>query len=224
MSGSGLFSNQHAAKPHLVDGKGGVPGEVYDLRLDIARVLGQLAAISVDEFTNPAAGGAALLEAPTACTLVGRLVTSFLAGGVAILAAYGRNVTITTAGTTPTNGPASAVVTGTYKGAVQTETISGLNGGAATYDGVKPFDTVVSVQYATALDVDATNSIGIGNGLGVGLTPKARAGATVLVREVVDGSLVTTGAITANKLYTPVTAPNAAHDYAVYYEFDPLAA
>lgn len=221
MSGSGLFSNQHAAKPHLVDGHRGVPGEVNDLRLDIARVLGNLAAISVDEFTNPAAGGAAALEAATACTLLGRLVTSFLAPGVAILAAYGRNVTITTAGTTPTNGPASAVVTGTYKGVAQTETIAGLNGGAATYAGVKPFDTVTSVQYATALDVDATNSIGIGNGLGVGLTPKARAGATVLVREVVDGALVTTGALTAEKLYTPATAPNGTHDYAVYYEYSP---
>jgi hypothetical protein len=222
-NGSSLFANQHAQKPHLVTGKSGVPGEVDDLRRDIAAVLGSLAALTVDEFTNPAAGGAAALEAATACTLLGRLVTSFLAPGVAILAAGGRNITITTAGTTPANGPASAVVTGTYLGAAQTETIAGLNGGAATYAGVKPFDTVTSVQYATALDVDATNSIGIGNGLGVARTPLARAGGVVPIREVVDGALVTTGALTADRLYTPAAAPNGAHDYAVYYEYNPAA-
>lgn len=222
-NGSSLFSNQVSAKPHLVDGHRGVPGEVYDLRRDVARVLASLAALTVDEFTNPAAGGAAALEVATACTTLGRLVTSFLAPGAAILAAGGRNITITTAGTTPTNGPASALVTGTYLGVAQTETIAGLNAGAATYAGVKPFDTVTSVQYATALDVDATNSIGIGNGLGVALKPLARAGGVVPIREVVDGALVTTGALTANKLYTPATAPNGAHDYAVYYEYDPAA-
>lgn len=223
MSGSGLFSDQVPDKAHLVSGKRGVAGEVDDLRSDIAGVLADLAAITVEELTNPAAGAVNSLELATACTLLGRLVTTFVAGGVAILAAKGRNITITTAGVTPTNGPATALVTGTYKGAAQTETISGLNGGAATYTGTKPFDTVVSVQYATALGTDATNAIGIGGGLGVDKTPKARGGGVNLLREVAAGSLVVNGALTANLLYTPNTAPNGTNDYAIWFEYDPAA-
>jgi hypothetical protein len=221
-NGSSLFANQHAQKPHLVTGKQGVPGEVDDLRRDIAAVLGSLAALTVDEFTNPAAGAVNSLELSTACTVAPRTVTTFIAGGLVILAAGGRNVTISTTGTTPADAPATALVTGTYRGLPQTETIN-VPQTAATAAGVKPFDLVTSVAYAAAQGTDAANSIGIGDGVGLARTPLARAGGTVPIREVVDGGLVTTGAITTNKLYTPATAPNGTHDYAVYYEYDPAA-
>lgn len=220
--GSGLFSTKGPQKPHLVQGKKGVAGEVDDLRRDVLAELEPLAAIAVEEFTNPAAGATDSLEAATATQTTARTVTTFEAAGLAALAAHPRNVNITTAGSTPADAPASAVVTGTYKGAVQTETLV-VPQTAATVTGTKPFDGLTSVVYAAGDGTDATNAIGIGNGIGVTKTPKARAGGVAIVREVVDGALVVNGVLTAAQLYTPNTAPNGAHDYAVYYEYDPAA-
>jgi hypothetical protein len=216
MSGSGLFANKAGDVPHLVD------GELKDLRDDVKAEFAPLAAITVDEFTNPAAAGAADLEAATATTVAPRTVTSFLAGGLAKLVAFPRNITFTTAGGTAADAPATATITGTDpRGRAQTETVT-IAQTATIATGVKPFKTVTSIAYAAADGTGATVSIGIGAGLGLGMPPKARAGAVPLaIREMVDGGLVTTGALNANGLYTPATAPDGAHDYAVYYEYDP---
>lgn len=223
MSGSGLFSNQSALKPHLIRGAGGIAGEVGDLRNDVGRTLERMAAITVDEFTNPAAAGAADLEAATAVTVAPRTVTSFLAGGVAKLLAFGRNLTFTTAGGTPADAPATATITGTYRGAAQTEVVN-VAQTATIATGTKPFDTVESVAYSAAQGTDATVSIGVGAGLGIRQVPKARGGGTNIIREIAVGALVTNGVLTSEGLYTPNTAPDGTRDYAIYYEYDPLAA
>lgn len=222
MSGSGLFSNKVADHPHLVDDPGGVSGEVGDLRRDLKAEFAPLVALTVDEFTNPAAAGAADLEAATATTVAPRTVTSFLAGGVAKLAAFPRNITFTTAGGTAADAPATATITGTDpRGKAQTETVN-LAQTATIATGTKPFKTVTSIAYSAADGTGATVSIGVGAGLGLGMPPKARSSAVPLaVREMVDGALVTNGVLNANGLYTPNTAPDGAHDYAVYYEYDP---
>ena len=49
-NGSGLFGSHRAAKPHLIKGKGGVAGEVDDLRNDVSSAVSPLAAWTVDEF------------------------------------------------------------------------------------------------------------------------------------------------------------------------------
>ena len=105
---------------------------------------------------------------------------------------------------------------------MQTETLT-VPQTAATVTGTKPFDGLTSVAYAAADGTAATNAIGIGDGIGVTAVPKARAGAVSLIREVEAGSLVTTGALTAERLYTPSTAPDGSNDYAIYYEYDPAA-
>ncbi len=220
--GSGLFTNRKSAKPHLLTGSGGVAGELADVRKDVLDTFRDLAAINVDEFTNPAAAGAADLEAATATTVAPRTVTTFLAGGTAKLTAYPRNITFTTAGTTPADAPATATITGTWRGKAQTETVS-LAQTAAVATGVKPFSTIKSVAYAAADGTGATVSIGVGAGLGTTAKPKARAGLTAPVREIAIGVAVTTGALTTEGLYTPAGAPNGTNDYAVYYEHDPLA-
>jgi len=53
--GSGLFTDQRAARPHLVRGGGGVAGEVADLRADVADEMEAMAAIAVEEFIDPPA-------------------------------------------------------------------------------------------------------------------------------------------------------------------------
>lgn len=216
-AGSGLFSKQGAAIPHLST------GEVKDLRDDVSATLSPLAAITVEEFTNPVAGGAAVLLAATATVAspVTVLAAALLAPGLAILAGQPRNITFTTA-STAADAPATALITGTDRnGKAQTETVN-LAQTATIATGVKLFKTIVSIVYPAADGTGATVSIGIGNAMPLSKTPKSRAGAALPIREIVDGGLVTTGAIDAtNKSYTPATAPNGTHDYAVYYEYDP---
>ncbi len=220
MSGSGLFSKKKAKKGHLAQAGGGLSGEVADLRDDIKEVISPLAAIGVDEYTNVAAAGAADLEAAAATTVAPRTVTSFLAGGVAKLAAYPRNITFTTAGATAADAPATAVITGKYRGKAQTETVN-IAQTATIATGTKPFSSITSIAYAAADGTGATVAIGVGAGVGTTKKPKARAGAVNIVREVAAGSLVTNGVLTAEGLYSPNSAPNGTNDYAIYYEYDP---
>jgi hypothetical protein len=185
-----------------------------------------MAAITVEEFTNPAAGGAAVLKAATATTVAPAtvLAAALLAPGLAILAAQPRNLTFTTAGGTAADAPATAVITGTRNGVAQTETVN-LAQTAATATGVKLWSTITSIAYAAADGTGATVSIGIGDALPLTKTPKSRAGLVSAVREIAIGVVVTTGTLSAtNKSYTPASSPDGAKDYAVYYEYDPLVA
>jgi hypothetical protein len=219
-NGSGLFSTKGPLKPHLMQQSGGIAAEVNDVRKDLKDTLGPMAAIAIDEFTNPAAAGAADLEAATATTVAPRTVTTFLAGGIAKLAAFPRNITFTTAGGTPADAPATALVTGTYRGKPQTETVT-LAQTATIANGVKPFSTITSVAYAAADGTNATVSIGVGISLGSSQIPLSRAGLVAPVREIAIGAAVTTGTLTVEGLYTPSAAPNGTNDYAIFYEFNP---
>jgi hypothetical protein len=230
MSGSGLFSDQRGKKPHLSDpGKGGVLGEVGDLRADVGNVMAKLAAITVQEWIDPVALANDGLEAATATTVAPRTVTTFEAAGVAALAAYPRNVTFTTAGATPADAPANAVVTGTdIDGNALTETVT-VPQTAATGAGVKAFKTVTSVAYAAADGTGATVAIGFGDVFGLEEMLIARGGGAAVVQEIEAGSAVTTGTFVLPAssppygTYAPATAADGSNDYAVYYEYDPTA-
>lgn len=219
-AGSGLFVSEHANKEHLLRGTGGLGPEIADVRADVARTLLPMAAITVEEYMNPATEAVAGLEAATATTVAPRSVTTFLAGGVAALLAYGRNVTFTTAGATPANAPASALVTGTgMDGAALTETVV-LAQTAATAAGVKIFKTVTDVDYAAADGTAATVSIGFGALLGMSKTIKSRGGLQKPIREIAVGAVVTSGVFDVPNLsYAPAAAPNGTNDYALYYEY-----
>lgn len=228
-TGSGLFSDKRAHKPHLVEGKGGVAGEVEDVRKDVQVTLEPMAALTVEEFTNPALADVDGLEAATPCTVAPRTVTSFLAPGQAALAAYPRTITFTTSGTTPADAPANAVVTTKdANGDTQTETVL-VPQTASTTSSVKCAGELVSVAYAAADGTDASVSIGFGPVLGLGKKAKSRAGAVNVVNEIEAGAKVTTGtfvdAVTSppNGSYAPATAPDGSNDYALVYEYDPTA-
>lgn len=228
-TGSGLFSNKRAHKPHLVEGKGGVAGEVDDLRQDVLSVMAPMAALAIEEFTNPAAADAAGLEAATATQITARTVTSFLAAGIAALAAFPRTISFTTAGSTPADAPATALITGTdVNDDPQTETVNVPQTATTAYS-VKCFKTVTSIAYAAGDGPDATVSIGFGPTLGLGKKVKSRAGLVNVVQEIAVGAKVTNGVFVAavtsppNGSYSPNTAPNGTNDYALIYEFDPTA-
>lgn len=225
MAGSGLLSTKGPNIPHLAQqGKKGVGGEVADLRADIVAELAPMAAIAVDEFTNPLTAAAAGLLVATASTVAVQAYTTaqLLSAGRTELAANPRNVTFTTAGTTPADAPATAVIVGLdAEGKAQTETVS-LAQTATIASGVKAFKSITSITFAAGDGAGATVSIGYGIVLGLSKTPKSRAGLASPVREIAVGVAVTTGAISAtNKTYTPSAAPNGTNDYAVYYEWDP---
>lgn len=219
-NGSGLFSDQSPLKPHLLRGSGGVASEIGDLRRDVGETLEPLVAQTVDEFTNPAAGAANDLKAATAVTVAPATVleAGLLAGGLAKLAAYPRNIKFTTAGNTPADAPATATITGTYNGVAQSEVVN-VPQTASSASSTKPFSTIESIVYSAGQGTDATVAIGVGDSLGVTKTPKARAGAVIPMREIAVGAVVTTGTLTADGLYTPAAAPDGTRDYAVYYEY-----
>ena len=222
--GSGLWNKQKALAPNIVRPGGGTGGEIFDLRADIANELAPMAAIAIEEFTNPATGAANDLLAATASTVAVQSYTAaqLVAGGLTKLAAFPRNVTFTTAGVTPADAPDTVTVVGTYRGKAQSETIN-VAQTATIATGTKPFSTITSITYAAGQGTGATVAIGIGNGLGVSQVPKARAGLLAPIREIAIGAAVTTGALTSTGLYTPSAAPNGTNDYAIYYEYDPTA-
>lgn len=221
-SGSTLFQNQNAKVPHLVQSDGGLSGEVKDLRADLDVELGKLVPITNDEYTNAATAVTNAIK--TAIASVAAPVTY---SGAQLNGAVGanalpipRNITVTTAGVTPADAPATATINGLYRGKVQTETIT-VSQTAATAVGVKPFSKVTSIVLPAADGTAATLAFGFGAGLGLSHIPKVRAGGVRPVQETMDGTAPTAGAITANGLYTPNTAPDGVHDYNVMYEFDP---
>jgi hypothetical protein len=228
IKGSGLFTKAMTLHPHLLQGHG-TSGEVGDLRKDVANELSPMAAMTVEEFTAPAASDTAGLLAATASTVATQTITSFLAGGVATLAARPRTIKFTTAGGTPADAPATVVVTGKdLHGNVMSETVT-IAQTAASAETVKTYASLTSVAYAAGDGTGATVAIGIGVAVGLWKKIKFRAGATHPVQEIANAVVVATGtfvsAATAlpNGSYTPATAFDGAKNYALYYEYDPTA-
>lgn len=228
--GSGIFAKRKAKREHLALNVGGLEGEVAKLRADTAKALEPMASIAIQDWVNPLAPAAAGLEAATATTVAPRVVTSFLAPGATELKANPRNLTFTTAGGTPADAPANAVITGKdVDGKVITETVA-LSQTAATVQGVKAFASVTSVAYEAAEGAGATISIGYGSKFGLRAKLKARGGLAAPVREVANGAVVTTGTFVDETTsapygtYTPATAPDGTKSYAIYFESVPKLA
>lgn len=87
-------------------------------------------------------------------------------------------------------------------------------------------DAQVSLTPLAALTVDEFTAPAGGSTLICSQVPKARAGAAVgvILHEVVDGAVLgapsgTLTSVSGNIVYTPVTVPNGAHSYAIYYEY-----
>lgn len=226
--GSGLSAKMVSGR-HAKPG-GGLSGEVFDTRQDVARVFALLAAITVQEFTNPIAASVNAIKA-AAASVAAPVTYAFADFDGALASAPStqpRNLSVTVAGATPADAPATVTFTGLYRGKPQTETINAPQT-ATTASTTKPFDVDAAglaalVVSAPAADgTGATLAFGIGTGLGVGAKPRTRAGGVTIVREIVDGVVVTDGVLTATGLYTPNTAPDGAHDYAIYIEFDAAA-
>lgn len=166
-AGSGIFSRAKAKIKHLVQGGGGLSGEIADLRDDLADELGLLPGFLVEEFTNlpgTATPGAAVIRAATATVATPSTVlpAGLLAAGLAMLAKHARQLTFTTAGGTPADAPANVVILGKdTNGNVATETLA-LAQTAATVTSVKAYKEITSLTFPAADGAGATIAIGIG--------------------------------------------------------------
>ncbi len=212
--GSGLFKKMHGKLQHLLNA-GGLAGEIADVRKDIAATVSPMLAVTVEEYIRPSGAVAAAVLAVTASSLSAQTYTQ--QSGVSSAKLFPpRNITVTTAGATATHAPATVTINGLdAQGLPLAETITGVNGGAGTYSGVKCFSQVISVVTPAAAGTDATFSVNTGIVMGLGQTPKLRAGQALplIRREVYDGSIVTNGVLTLPATnppygaYTPNTAP-----------------
>jgi hypothetical protein len=146
------------------------------------------------------------------------------------LARAPRQLVFTTAGTTAADAPANVVITGRdINGNVQSETLA-LAQTATTATSLKYYAYIDTLAFAAADGAGSTVAITFNNTT-VGLRKKllARTGLVSIEREVVDGAVVTSGAVTAaasalpNGAYTPSAAPNDVHDYYLRYEYDASA-
>lgn len=230
-AGSGLFSTERGVNPaKTVAGKGGLPGEVGDLRRDIEKTFVPLLASTVQEFTNPILGTASslLAAAATVAAPVTVLASALTGATLANMLGNPRQVMFTTAGTTPSDAPATATVTGKDpRGLPQVEAVAV----AQTADSVlttKFFSDVESISYSAGDGTDATVAIGVGAKLGLFYAPKARAGGALVLGEVSAGVTPTAGVVVpagASDLpygsYTPNSALNGILDFAIAYEYDP---
>jgi hypothetical protein len=222
--GSGIFNSKRAQKPHLLRGTGGLASEIGDLRDDIKAEFSPLAAIAVEEFTNPPAAGVALISTAAATTVAPRTATLL---ALAANISPPRNITVTTAGGTPADAPATTVITGTdINGDALTETLN-VSQTAATVVGAKAFASVTSIVEAAADGTDATLSYGIGALIGLGKKVAVRGGLPAVVKEIAAGSLNPTAGTFAlpsvgvpNGTYSPNSAADGARDYCLYYEQD----
>jgi hypothetical protein len=218
--GSGIFKKQAAEVPHLAKGAHGMTGEIANVRRDLARVFTPLLAVAVEEYDGPPPAQATAIMAVTASSTTAQMysygqLTGSIGSGVI---SPPRNLEYVIAGTTATDAPPSFTAVGAdAQGNTLTETVSGTNAGAATYVGTKCFAKVFSISPAAGLATDATFSVGTGAIIGLAQTPKIRAGSALPLvrREIVDGAVVTTGALTLPATnppfgaYTPATAPAA---------------
>jgi hypothetical protein len=233
MAGSGLFSNQYAKKPHLLQQTGGIAAEVKDLRDDIQRVLGPLAAMAVEEFvTPPAAVTDAVLASVASQAAAAVYEAADLVGGAAVVLDPPRNVTLTC------DAGGGATWTGNLKvkgldanGAAIEEDIAFT--ASATTPGLLAFAKVTGLEADAQADALGNWEVGFGDVIGLAKPLISRAGAGAVMMEIEDGTVLAADAITGtfvdaataapNGTYEPATAPTGLISYAIYYEYDPTA-
>lgn len=204
-TGSGLFSSKGPVQARFIEGKGGVPGEVADLRQDVKTTFAAMAALCVEEFTNALAtaannmmaatasvSGAAVRLLPAVTPAVGKLTQATVTN----LAAASRQILLTTAGATPAHQPSTATLVGKdERGKPQTEVVP-LKQEAGAFLSTLFFSDLEYIDLAAdGTGTGATLAIGLGGKIGLSHKVVARAGRNAVIQEVAGGSVVTNGVV-----------------------------
>lgn len=223
--GRSLWAAAQPVVGHLLSG-GGLPKEIKDLRADLTTAFAGMPNLVVEEWVDLEPGTTNAIK-----TAVATVAATASYSDAALTGAVGgaalsrpRRVTVTTAGVTPANAPATALITGLAPDGttVQTETIT-VAQTAATATSTKFFSQVTQIDLPAADGTAATLAFGLSSEVLLRRTPVSRAGLAAPVQEIAAGSLVTTGTLSvADKSYTPASAPDGSKDYAIIYEAEPL--
>lgn len=212
------------------------PLGIARMRSLLASGLGQLARlfaghvpVRVYEVSNPAAASAAGLKAATASQVAPLTwsASDLIGAGLTELLLAPRTISFTTAGATPADAPANAVVTGLdVNGDVISETIT-VPQTATINTGSKCFSTITSVAFAAGDGTGATVSMGWGAAIGLPEKAKLRNAAVAALVEFTDGvpsatrgTYVVPATAAPNGSVSFNSAPNGSRDYTVYYERD----
>jgi hypothetical protein len=229
-SGSGLMSRQFAKKPHLLQASGGVAAEVKDLRDDLTDEFGAMAAVVVEEFTNPAAADVNGIKLSVASAATVQTYTGAALGGVigAGVMSPPRNITITTTAHADIDAVAVVVTGEDVNGDVITETITLTDAGGVTDAGAKAFAKVTSIVVPAQSGVGGALEFGFGALIGLSRPLRSRAGLATVIKEIAVGAVVTNGVFVGapaavgagqpNGTYSPNSAADGTRDYAVFYE------
>jgi hypothetical protein len=196
-------------------------------RSAVAKTLSNRAPLDVVEWTDPAAATTNSIK-----TALATVAAPASYSGAALNGAIGagaisppRNLTVTTAGATASDAPATVTFTGIdVDGNALTETFN-VSQSAATASGSKCFAAVTQIDLPAADGTGATLAFGTGTAIGFPVKTETRCGGAAVTSELVDGARpATAGTYTkaATALpygsYTPNTAADGAHDYTVYFE------
>ena len=230
--GSGLFTDQRAARPHLVRGGGGVAGEVADLRADVADEMEAMAAIAVEEFIDPPAADVDAFKAPTLSA-----ATEEVYEGADLDGAVGegvldppRNPTVTTSAHADIDAVTVVFEGKDINGDDISVNVLLTDGGGVTDVGAEALASVSKITVPAQSGVGGALEFGFGDVIGLAKPLVSRAGAAAVVMEIEAGTVLAADAITGtfvdaatsapNGTYEPATVPDATNDYAVYYEWD----
>lgn len=230
MAGSGFLNQHRAKKLHLIKGKGGVAGEVWDLRQDLESELSDLVALTVEQWDNVATSDVDAIKASVASAASEQTYTGTDLDGVVGEGTMSppRNIIITTS-THADIDAVDVVITGLdIDGNAITETITLTDGGGQTETGAKAFASVTSIVVPAQGGTGGALEFGFGTiiGLSKTLTTRAGAGAILAATEAgtyaapAAGTIAVAGTGAPHGTYDPSAAPNGTNDYAVWYEYD----
>jgi hypothetical protein len=236
MSKSKIFGRASAAIPHLTTGKGGVAGEVDDLRNDVESGFKKLESdgglLRTVEFTNPPVADVDAYKTSIATALTQQVYTGAALNGAIGVAELTppRNPTVTS--TLHAHVLAVSVV---FHGKIRDENnvlvdqnapVLLTAGGGATDVATKCLSVLESITVPANGGVGGALEFGFGALIGLPIPMKSRAGLLKPIREIAVGVVVTTGTFTTaaaqppHGTYAPAAAPDGTRDYALTYEVE----
>lgn len=184
-------------------------------------------AIIKQTWTDPATADTDGFSASHAGQDAAGTVDMTLGGALAGVNDFARNVVITVTHASSVVAM-SGTITGTdaYGNGITEDWSVTATGTTKTFTGKKAFKTVTKITETVAADASA-NTIIAGNGTVLGLSTKCAVASAV--KEVANGSVVTTGTVVAGDsastadprgTYSPSAAPDGSKDYTIWFLSD----
>lgn len=226
---------------------GGTRGEVGALGKGVKSALSLLAPIALADMPNPIAGIASdndQLMASTASSLTPRTLTLGASGAASAagvltrdnvenLAIAARQINFLTGGTAAQQYD-TAIITGKNAYGARCREVVTLAKTATSVLSKNYFSLITKIELTAGTGSAATLAISVGNTAGLPAPAKKRGSAFLVFAEWVDGAVAGVAGVVAEVAavpnvapvyysYTPNTAFNGVHDYALFYEFDPDA-